>query len=59
LRLAAEGDAVLACVDEGCGKEEDLTAMMSTADGIVKIETKEDKRLLNVVKHPKVTPTKN
>jgi len=58
LRLAAEGDAVLACVDEGCGKEEDLTAMMSTADGIVKIETKEDKRLLNVVKHPKVTPTK-
>jgi predicted hydrocarbon binding protein len=58
LRLAAEGNAVLACVDEGCGKEEDLTAMMSTADGIVKIETKEDKRLFNVVKHPKVRPTK-
>ena len=58
LRLAAEGDAVLACVDEGCGKEEDLTAMMSTADGIVKIETKEDKRLFNVVKHPKVRPTR-
>jgi predicted hydrocarbon binding protein/KaiC/GvpD/RAD55 family RecA-like ATPase len=58
LRLAAEGDAVLASVDEGCGKEEDLTAMMSTADGIVKIETKEDKRLFNVVKHPKVRPTR-
>jgi predicted hydrocarbon binding protein/KaiC/GvpD/RAD55 family RecA-like ATPase len=58
LRLAAEGDAVLASVDEGCGKEEDLTAMMSTADGIVKIETKEDKRLFNVVKHPKVSPTR-
>jgi predicted hydrocarbon binding protein/KaiC/GvpD/RAD55 family RecA-like ATPase len=58
LRLAAEGDAVLASVDDGCGKEEDLTAMMSTADGIVKIETKEDKRLFNVVKHPKVRPTK-
>jgi len=58
LRLAAEGNAVLACVDEGCGKEEDLTAMMSTADGIVKIETKEDKRLFNVVKHPKVRPTR-
>jgi predicted hydrocarbon binding protein/KaiC/GvpD/RAD55 family RecA-like ATPase len=58
LRLAAEGDAVLACVDEGCGKEEDLTAMMSTADGIVKIETKDDKRLFNIVKHPKVRPTK-
>jgi predicted hydrocarbon binding protein/KaiC/GvpD/RAD55 family RecA-like ATPase len=58
LRLAAEGDAVLASVDEGCGKEEDLTAMMSTADGIVKIETKGDKRFFNVVKHPKVRPTR-
>jgi predicted hydrocarbon binding protein/KaiC/GvpD/RAD55 family RecA-like ATPase len=58
LRLAAEGDAVLASVDEGCGKEEDLTAMMSTADGIVKIETKEDKRVFNIVKHPQVRPTK-
>jgi len=58
LRLAAEGNAVLTCFDEGCGREEDLVAMMSTADGIVKIETDEDKRLFNVVKHPKVRPTK-
>jgi predicted hydrocarbon binding protein/KaiC/GvpD/RAD55 family RecA-like ATPase len=58
LRSAAEGDAVLASVDEGCGKEEDLTAMMSTADGIVKIETQEDKRLFNVVKHPRLKPIK-
>jgi predicted hydrocarbon binding protein/KaiC/GvpD/RAD55 family RecA-like ATPase len=58
LKLAAEGDAVLACVDEGCGKEEDLAAMMSTADGIIKIETTEDSRLFNVVKHPKVRPTR-
>jgi predicted hydrocarbon binding protein/KaiC/GvpD/RAD55 family RecA-like ATPase len=57
-RFASEGNSVLALVDEGCGKEEDLTAMMSTADGIFKIETKEDKRLFNVVKHPKVRPTK-
>jgi len=57
-RFASEGNSVLALMDEGCGKEEDLTAMMSTADGIVKIETKEDKRLFNVVKHPKVRPTK-
>jgi len=57
-KFASEGNSVLALMDEGCGKEEDLTAMMSTADGIVKIETKEDKRLFNVVKHPKVRPTK-
>ena len=58
LRLAAEENAVLACVDEGCGKEEDLTAMMSTADGIVKIEREEDKRFLNIMKHPKLRPTR-
>ena len=58
LRLAAEGNAVLACVDEGCGKEEDLVAMMSTADGIVKMEKEDDKRLLNIVKHPKLRPTR-
>jgi len=58
LRLAAEGNAVLACVDEGCGKEEDLVAMMSTADGIVKMKREEDKWLFNVVKHPKLRPTR-
>ena len=57
-KFASEGNSVLALMDEGCGKEEDLTAMMSTADGIIKIETKEDKRLFNVVKHPKVRPTR-
>jgi predicted hydrocarbon binding protein/KaiC/GvpD/RAD55 family RecA-like ATPase len=58
LRSAAEGNAVLASVDEGCGKEEDLTAMMSTADGIIKMLTEEDRRFLNVVKHPNLRPTR-
>ena len=58
LRFAAEGNAVLACVDEGCGKEEDLVAMMSTADGIVKIELMDGLKAFNVVKHPNVEPTK-
>ncbi len=58
LRLAAEGNAVLACVDEGCGKSEDLVAMMSTADGIVKIELMDGSKTFNVMKHPKVEPTK-
>jgi predicted hydrocarbon binding protein/KaiC/GvpD/RAD55 family RecA-like ATPase len=58
LKLAVEGNAVLAAVDEGCGKEEDLVAMMSLSNGIMKMEIEEDTRLLNVVKHPKSRPTR-
>jgi predicted hydrocarbon binding protein/KaiC/GvpD/RAD55 family RecA-like ATPase len=57
-KFAAEGNSALALVDEGCGKEEDLGAMMSVADGIIRIEMKENSRIINVVKHPKVKPTK-
>jgi len=53
-KLASEGNSVLALMDEGCGKEEDLGAMMSVADGILRMEAKERQRTLNVVKHPKV-----
>jgi KaiC/GvpD/RAD55 family RecA-like ATPase len=48
LRFAAEGNAVLACVDEGCGKHEDLVAMMSTADGIVKIELMDGSKTFSI-----------
>jgi len=58
LRLATEGNAVLTCVDEGCGKPEDLVAMMSVADGLIRIEMDTDKRLFNVVKHPRLRPTR-
>jgi predicted hydrocarbon binding protein/KaiC/GvpD/RAD55 family RecA-like ATPase len=57
-RFASEGNPVLALVDEGCGKEEDMVAMMSIADGIMKMEVKESSRVINVVKHPKVEPTR-
>jgi len=57
-RFAAEGNSVVALVDEGCGKEEDLVAMMSVADGIIRMEMKEDSRIVNVVKHPRFEPTK-
>jgi predicted hydrocarbon binding protein/KaiC/GvpD/RAD55 family RecA-like ATPase len=57
LRLTVEGDAVLTCIDEGCGKTEDLVAMMSLSNGIIKIEMENDRRLLNVVKHPKLGST--
>jgi len=57
-KVASVGNSVLALMDEGCGKEEDLGAMMSVADGIIRMEIKESSRVINVVKHPKVTPIK-
>ena len=58
LKFAAEGNSVVALMDEGCGKEEDLGAMMSVADGIIRMEIKENSRAIHVVKHPKVAPTR-
>jgi CRP-like cAMP-binding protein len=55
-KFAAQGNSVLALMDEGCGKEEDLGAMMSVADGIIRIEMEQDSRIMNVVKHPRITP---
>jgi predicted hydrocarbon binding protein/KaiC/GvpD/RAD55 family RecA-like ATPase len=57
-KFASEGNAVLALMDEGCGKEEDLGAMMSAADGIIRMEMKEKSRTINVVKHPRMAPIK-
>jgi predicted hydrocarbon binding protein/KaiC/GvpD/RAD55 family RecA-like ATPase len=53
-RFVASRNAVLACIDEGCGKTEDLVAMMSLSNGVIKVETEEGKQFLNVVKHPKL-----
>jgi KaiC/GvpD/RAD55 family RecA-like ATPase/predicted hydrocarbon binding protein len=57
-KFASEGNSVLALMDEGCGKEEDVGAMMSTADGIIRMEIKDSSRMINVVKHPKAKPVK-
>ena len=57
-KFASEGNSVLALMDEGCGKEEDLGAMMSVADGILRMEVKGLSRTLNVVKHPRVETTR-
>ena len=56
-KFAAEGNSVVALVDEGCGTPEDLVAMMSIAGGVIKMETEEKKRLVRVVKHPRLEPT--
>ncbi|MGD8544087.1 MAG: ATPase domain-containing protein [Candidatus Bathyarchaeota archaeon] len=55
--FAAKGNSVLACMDEGCGKEEDIGAMMSVSNGVLKMEVKEGKIMLNVMKHPYVERT--
>jgi len=51
-KFVAEGNSILACIDDGCGSKEDLGAMMSIVNGIVKIEVKDGSRVLNVIKHP-------
>jgi predicted hydrocarbon binding protein len=57
-RFAGEGNSVLACFDEGSGKEEDLVAMMSFSSGVIKIEIEDGRRVLNVMKHPLVETTR-
>jgi predicted hydrocarbon binding protein/KaiC/GvpD/RAD55 family RecA-like ATPase len=57
-RFAAQGNSALVLMDEGCGKEEDLVAMMSVSDGVIRLEMGDDRQLLSVVKHPRLRPTK-
>ena len=56
-KFAAEGNRVMATMDEGCGKEEDLGAMMSVADGIVRLKMGTADQSFQVVKHPEIPPT--
>jgi predicted hydrocarbon binding protein/KaiC/GvpD/RAD55 family RecA-like ATPase len=56
-RFAAERNSVMTVIDEGCSRAEDLVAMMSIADGIIKMEIKDGSRIIDVVKHPEVAPT--
>jgi len=55
-KFASEGNSVLATIDEGCGKEEDIGAMMSVSDGIIKIEKSKSSIALDVIKHPTLEP---
>lgn len=56
-KYAMEGNAVVAAMDEGCGNESDLGAMMSVADGIVRMEMKRKKLIFQVIKHPNMPPS--
>jgi predicted hydrocarbon binding protein/KaiC/GvpD/RAD55 family RecA-like ATPase len=53
-RFAAEGNSVVALIDEGCGKPEDLVTLMSIADGVIELEVEEGTQLYSIVKHPTV-----
>ncbi|MGD2147971.1 MAG: ATPase domain-containing protein [Anaerolineae bacterium] len=57
-RFAAEGNSVVALIDEGCGRAEDLVAMQSVADGVITVETEDSARIISVVKHPELGPAK-
>ena len=57
-KIAVQGNAVLACFDEGCGKSEDLVAMMSLASGVIRMEREAGKQIFHVVKHPVMGPTR-
>jgi predicted hydrocarbon binding protein/KaiC/GvpD/RAD55 family RecA-like ATPase len=57
-RFAARNNAVLVCMDEGCGKPEDLVAMMTLCNGVIKMELSEGKKVLTVIKHPRIEPKK-
>ncbi len=55
-RFALQGNRVLACMSEGLGKSEDLVAMQSISNGVIKIEPQAQKRVLNVKKFPNMKP---
>ncbi len=57
-RFTAGGNAVLGCMDEGCTKSEDLVALMSLANGVIKMERGRDMQSLDIVKHPTMAPTR-
>ena len=58
MRYAAEGRRVVFSIDEGCGKQEDIVAMMSLAAGILKLYAQDSQRILEVIKYPGTSPTK-
>ncbi len=56
-RFALQGNRVLVCIAEGLCKSEDLVAMQSISNGVIRIEPQDQKRVLNVAKFPNMKPT--
>ena len=55
-KFVSQGNSVIATIDEGCGKEEDIGAMMSVSDGIMRIEKSKSSIAIEVIKHPGLEP---
>ena len=53
-KFAAQGNAVLAIFDEGCGDSQDLIALQSISNAILRMSTSKGSRLIQIVKHPKL-----
>jgi predicted hydrocarbon binding protein/KaiC/GvpD/RAD55 family RecA-like ATPase len=58
LKFAAEGNSVVALMDEGCGKEEDVGALMSLSNGVLKMGLEDGSRVVEIVKHPMLEPAR-
>lgn len=58
LRYAAEGRRVIVAIDEGCGRQEDITAMTSLAGAIIRLYSEDSRRKIDVIKYPGISPTK-
>jgi predicted hydrocarbon binding protein/KaiC/GvpD/RAD55 family RecA-like ATPase len=58
LKFAAEGNSVVALMDEGCGKEEDVGAMMSLSNGVLRMDVENGSRVVDIVKHPVLEPSR-
>jgi len=57
-KVAADGNPVLFCLDEGSTKKEDLVGMMSISDAVIRINIKENQRVFSIIKHPTIKPKK-
>ncbi|HEY47163.1 MAG: hypothetical protein AMJ88_11340 [Anaerolineae bacterium SM23_ 63] len=55
-KVAAEGNAVLALMDEGVCPSEDFNALLSLADGIIRLILQGNEQTLELVKHPGLSP---
>jgi predicted hydrocarbon binding protein/KaiC/GvpD/RAD55 family RecA-like ATPase len=55
-KIAAEGNAVLVLMDEGVCPSEDFNALLSLADGIIRLDLQGKEQTVELVKHPSLSP---
>jgi predicted hydrocarbon binding protein/KaiC/GvpD/RAD55 family RecA-like ATPase len=58
LRYAAENHGVVATIDEGCGRSEDLTALTAMAPVVLRMRLEETRHILEILKHPNLQSRK-